>query len=70
MAGCFAGAYHTGITAQRSASDPSQNVYFELDAPDGTQGLGIWTTHILLLIGEPLKTSDIRALYPGQSAPA
>jgi hypothetical protein len=51
------------------ADDPSQNVYFELDAPDGTQGLGVWTTHILMLIGEPLKTSDIRAIYPGQ-APA
>ena len=23
-----------------------------------------------LLLGEPLKTTDIRALYPGQSAPA
>ncbi|HEY7060501.1 MAG TPA: hypothetical protein VII06_03410 [Chloroflexota bacterium] len=52
------------------AADPGQNVYFELDAPDGTQGLGIWTTHVLLLLGEPLKASDIRALYPGQSAPA
>ena len=51
------------------ADDPSQNVYFELDAPDSTQGLGIWTTHILLLVGEPLKVSDIRAIYPGQGAP-
>ncbi|HLH23982.1 MAG TPA: hypothetical protein VK066_15775 [Chloroflexota bacterium] len=50
------------------SDDPSQNVYFELDAPDGTQGLGVWTTHILLLIGEPLKTTDIRAIYPGQGA--
>ena len=50
------------------ADDPSQNVYFELDAPDGTQGLGVWTTHILLLVGEPLKQTDIRAIYPGQGA--
>lgn len=46
------------------ADDPSQNTYFEMDAEDGTQGLGIWTTHILLLVGEPLRASDIRGLYP------
>jgi hypothetical protein len=51
------------------ADDPSQNVYFEMDAPDGTQALGIWTTHILLLVGEPLKTTDIRNLYAGQAGP-
>lgn len=50
------------------ADDPSQNVYFEMDAPDGTQALGIWTTHILLLVGEPLKTTDIRSIYPGQTS--
>ncbi len=49
------------------SDDPSQNVYFELDTPEGTQGLGIWTTHILFLVGEPLKTTDIRAIYPGQA---
>lgn len=46
------------------ADDPRQNTYFEMDAPDGTQGLGIWTTHILLLVGQPLHSSDIRGLYP------
>jgi hypothetical protein len=51
------------------SDDPSQNVYFEFDAPDGTQALGIWTTHIALLVGEPLKTTDIRGMYPGNSEP-
>jgi hypothetical protein len=64
------GAPPTGEVWRDVASDPSQNVYFELEAPDDTQGLGIWTTHVLLLLGEPLKTSDIQAIYPGQSAPA
>ena len=50
------------------ADDPSQNVYFELEAPDGTQGLGIWTTHILLLTGDTLKGTDVNAIYPGQGA--
>jgi len=49
------------------ADDPSQNVYFEMDAADGTQGLGIWTTHILVLVGEPLRATDIRNIYAGQS---
>ncbi len=51
------------------ADDPSQNVYFELESSDGAQGLGIWTTHVLLLIGEALKTTDIRSMYPGQPNP-
>jgi hypothetical protein len=46
------------------SDDPRQNTYFELEAADGTQGLGIWTTHILLLLGERLQASDIRGLYP------
>jgi hypothetical protein len=52
------------------ADDPSQNVYFEMDAPDGAQALGIWTTHILLLVGEPLRTTDIRNIYAGQGEPS
>jgi hypothetical protein len=47
------------------SDDPGQNTYFELDTPEGTQALGIWTTHVLLLIGEPLKQTDIRNLYAG-----
>ena len=61
------------------SSDPGQNVYFEMDAVprDGSDQseaagtgelLGIWTTHILLLVGEPLKTTDIRSIYPGQTS--
>ena len=52
------------------ADDPSQNVYFEMDAPDGTQGLGVWTTHILLLVGQPLGTTDIRNIFAGQAEPS
>jgi hypothetical protein len=45
------------------------NVYFELepteDSADGpTDVLGIWTTHIALLFGRPLKSGDIQTIYP------
>lgn len=63
------GAAPTGEVWRDIADDPSQNVYFELEAPDGSQGLGIWTTHILLLVGQPLRASDIRNVYSGQSEP-
>ncbi len=62
------GAPPTGEVWRDIADDPTQNVYFELEAADGTQGMGIWTTHILLLVGEPLKASDIRGLFPGAAA--
>jgi hypothetical protein len=52
------------------ADDPSQNVYFEMESADGKQGLGIWTTHILVLVGDPLRATDIRAIYAGQSEQA
>lgn len=51
--------------------NPGDNVYFELepttDLPEGTSGsevLGIWTTHIALLFGRPLKPGDIQTIYP------
>jgi hypothetical protein len=51
--------------------NPGENVYFELepteDVPEGTSGsevLGIWTTHIALLFGRPLKAGDIQTVYP------
>jgi hypothetical protein len=47
------------------SSTPSDNVYFELRADDGTMGLGIWTTHIALLQGRILEDTDIHDLYPG-----
>jgi hypothetical protein len=47
------------------------NVYFELeptqDLPEGARGsevLGIWTSHIALLFGRPLKAGDIQTIYP------
>lgn len=47
------------------SSTPSENVYFELKGPDGEIGLGLWTTHILLLEGRALEETDIHDLYPG-----
>lgn len=47
------------------SSNPGDNVYFELDRGDGVQVLGIWTSHILLLYGRELTSSDIQGLYPG-----
>jgi hypothetical protein len=47
------------------------NVYFELEPteeiPEGASGsevLGIWTSHIALLFGRPLKPADIQTIYP------
>jgi hypothetical protein len=45
--------------------NPADNVYFELRGPDGELGLGIWTSHVLLLQGHTIQSSDIRDLYPG-----
>ena len=52
------------------SEDPSQNTYFEMESADGKHGLGIWTTHILLLVGDKLGQSDISGLYPGQPTPS
>lgn len=41
------------------------NVYFEMEGKDGEQVLGVWTTHIALLYGQPLGRTDIRTIYPG-----
>ena len=46
--------------------NPADNVYFELRGEDGEQGLGIWTSHILLLQGRTLEDSDIHDIYPGE----
>lgn len=50
---------------------PGENVYFELDPTqepeDGVTEsvvLGIWTTHIALLFGQPLTSADIQSIYP------
>lgn len=54
-----------------NAENPGDNVYFELepteDVPEGDSGsevLGIWTTHIALLFGRPLKAGDVQTIYP------
>jgi hypothetical protein len=52
-------------------SSPGDNVYFELEPtlesedPDSpTEVLGIWTSHIALMFGRPLKPGDIQTIYP------
>jgi hypothetical protein len=51
-------------------NNPGENVYFELeptvDSPDddSSEILGIWTSHIALLFGRPLKPGDISTIYP------
>ena len=53
-------------------SNAGDNVYFELEptieVPPGddspTEVLGIWTSHIALLFGRPLKAADIQTIYP------
>jgi hypothetical protein len=52
-------------------TNAGDNVYFELepteDLPEGgsdSEVLGIWTTHIALLFGRPLKAGDIQTIYP------
>ncbi|MGI9145462.1 MAG: hypothetical protein ACR2IK_02765 [Chloroflexota bacterium] len=52
-------------------SNPGDNVYFELEPTEdvpavesGSEVLGIWTSHIALLLGRPLRAGDIQAIYP------
>jgi hypothetical protein len=52
-------------------SNPGDNVYFELEPTEETPGddsgsevLGVWTSHIALLFGRPLKSADISTIYP------
>jgi len=53
-------------------SNAGDNVYFELeptvDVPPGdtspSEVLGIWTSHIALLFGRPMKNADIQTIYP------
>jgi hypothetical protein len=51
--------------------NPGDNVYFELEPTEepaadesGTEVLGIWTSHIALLFGRPLRDADIQSIYP------
>jgi hypothetical protein len=52
-------------------SNPGDNVYFELEPTEelpedesGSDMLGIWTSHIALLFGRPLRDADIQSIYP------
>ena len=53
-------------------TNPVDNVYFELEpteeSPPGDRSpsevLGIWTSHIALLFGRPLRAADIQSIYP------
>ena len=52
-------------------TNPGDNVYFELEpteeVPEGESGadvLGIWTSHIALLVGRDLKPANVQAIYP------
>jgi hypothetical protein len=55
-----------------NSTNPGENVYFELepteDVPPGddspTDVLGVWTSHIALLFGRPMKNADIQSIYP------
>ena len=46
-------------------TQPGDNVYFEAEADSGDQLLGVWTTHIALLVGRPLGLTDIDSIYAG-----
>jgi len=53
-------------------SNPGDNVYFELEPTEDvapgdqspTEVLGIWTSHIALLFGRPMKNADVQTIYP------
>jgi hypothetical protein len=45
------------------SADEGQNVYFRMVGPEGAQVLGIWTSHIALLVGRVLTRTDVREIY-------
>jgi hypothetical protein len=67
----------TGTFAARASGRPlgevfrdispqaGDNIYFEAEADNGDHLLGIWTTHIALLVGQPLGLTDVDAVYAG-----
>jgi len=70
--GVGAGGYpNLDVWRDINPDNPGDNVYFELepteDVPEGDTGsevLGIWTTHIALLFGRPLRGADVQTIYP------
>lgn len=47
------------------SEEQGQNVYFRMQSSEGAQAFGIWTTHIALLTGRVLESTDIKGLYGG-----
>ncbi len=49
------------------SEDPNNNVYFKFARADGSDdkdvGLGIWTTHVLILRGRAIDRSDIVSVF-------
>jgi hypothetical protein len=45
------------------SADEAENVYFRMVGPEGAQVLGIWTSHIALLVGRVLTQTDVREIY-------
>ncbi len=45
------------------SADEGENVYFRMVEPEGAQVLGIWTSHIALLVGRALTRTDVREIY-------
>jgi hypothetical protein len=68
----YAGYPNATVWRDINPSNPGENVYFELEptveSPLGdvspTEVLGIWTSHIALLFGRPMKGADIQSIYP------
>lgn len=50
--------------------EADDNVYFEAEAQSGEQLLGVWTSHVVLLVGQPIGVTDVDAIYPGAEASA
>jgi hypothetical protein len=50
--------------------EAGDNVYFEAEAQSGEQLLGVWTSHIVLLVGRSLGLTDVEAIYPGTEVSA
>jgi len=46
----------------------NDNVFFEAEAQSGEQLLGVWTSHIVLLVGRQLGITDIDSIFPGAEA--
>lgn len=48
---------------QDVSADEGQNVYFRMIGAEGVQVLGIWTSHIALLVGRVITRTDVREIY-------